>query len=69
MPGNGGWREPAHIYMKSRDAEEAKRCGHCDAEIEVTRWYPVATCTDPGGSFRLHQFCGDDCWSAWIDAD
>lgn len=67
MSGDGGARESAYAYMKSRDADGTGRCGHCEGEIDTTDWYPVATRTDADGVFRIYQFCGDDCRNVWTD--
>ncbi|WP_134672009.1 DUF7576 family protein [Halorussus marinus] len=41
-------------------------CHCCGDPIDTDDWHPVATRRDEDGRIQIHDFCCEDCRSAWV---
>ncbi|PSP57462.1 hypothetical protein BRC82_00490 [Halobacteriales archaeon QS_1_67_19] len=48
-----------------RRADRPRLCSQCGDRIDLTRWHPLASCTDEDGRIQVYAFCSDACHEQW----
>jgi len=68
---NSHRHEPSGHSNDGRRGDDAvnSQCTHCDERIDPEEWHPVATLRDEEGTAEIHDFCCEDCRSAWLDGN